>query len=62
MYKGIAVAIVVGLLGWGAWVTLGVANAAPRDRVNQIQERIEDKLDKIRNLIINLHTDNPQGE
>lgn len=55
LLKGICVAIVVGLLGWGAWVTLGVANAAPKEKVNMIQQRIEDKLDKIQQTILDLH-------
>jgi hypothetical protein len=55
MAKGIVVAIVAGLIAWGAWVTLGVANAATQGQVSQIQQRIEDKLDKIQETILDLH-------
>ena len=55
LLKGILIAITAGLIGWGAWVTLGVANAATKERVISIQERIEDKLDRIQETILNLH-------
>jgi len=55
LYKGVVIAVVVGLLGWGAWVTLGVAAAATKERVNHIQERIEEKLDIIQRTILDLH-------
>jgi hypothetical protein len=55
MVKGIIVAIVAGLIAWGAWVTLGVADAATKERVNDVQMRIEDKLDDIKDTILDLH-------
>jgi hypothetical protein len=53
--KTIAVVVLSGLIAWGAWVTLGVAGAAPQEAVTAVQERIEDKLDEIHLLILNLH-------
>jgi hypothetical protein len=53
--KGVLVAVAAGLIGWAAWVTLGVANAATEERVETIQMRIEDKLDKIQETILELH-------
>jgi hypothetical protein len=57
--KAVAVALLTGALAWGAWVTLGVAGAANEDRVtdkfDQVQTRIEDKLDDIQQTILNLH-------
>lgn len=47
--------VLAGLIGWGAWVTTGVAGAASEERVVDIQERIEDKLDKIQETILDLH-------
>lgn len=43
------------LIAWGAWVTLGVANAATEGEVETIQQRIEDKLDEIQKTILDLH-------
>ena len=53
--KWIAGAVCAGMLAWGAWVTLGVANAATENKVEYIQMRIEDKLDKIQETILDLH-------
>lgn len=50
-----AVPVIAGLIAWGAWVTLGVANAATEKKVETIQMRIEDKLDKIQETILDLH-------
>jgi hypothetical protein len=53
--KAIIVSIVVALIGWGAWVTLGVADAASEEQLHAIQQRIEDKLDSIQQTILDLH-------
>lgn len=63
LVNGVAIAVIVGLLGWGAWVTLGVADAASEeelqehkdDNVNKfesVQRRIEDKIDELQKILI----------
>lgn len=46
--------VLSGLIAWGAWVTVGVAGAATNKRVNTIQQRIEDKLDRIQETLIDI--------
>jgi hypothetical protein len=52
------------LIGWGAWATVQVTNGTPRavfdkhvekaeEKFDTIQMRIEDKLDKIQEHLIN---------
>jgi hypothetical protein len=56
--------LVSALIGWGAWATVQVTSSTPRvvfdkhvekaeDRFNTMQNRIEDKLDKIQEHLIN---------
>ena len=58
--------IAAGLIGWGAWATVEVTGATPRevfdehvtraqDKYDAAQQRVEDKLDKIQETIIDLH-------
>jgi hypothetical protein len=66
MWKILIPVIVASLLGWGAWATVGVTSSTPRkvfdehvtraqDKYDAAQQRVEDKLDKIQETIIDLH-------
>jgi hypothetical protein len=55
-----------GLITWGAWNTLATSNAVPKpvfdaqvektsERFESMQIRIEDKIDKVQETILDLH-------
>jgi hypothetical protein len=58
--------IAASLIGWGAWATVGVTRATPRDvfdehvqraqdKYEQGQEKIQRSLDDIKDTILELH-------
>jgi hypothetical protein len=63
MYKYLIPVIATALLAWGAWATVGVTGATPREvfdrhvedankKYDEAQRRVEDKIDKIQEILI----------
>lgn len=63
MWKWLIPVLATAVLGWGAWATVEVTGATPREvfdrhvertqeTMKEQQQRIEDKLDKIQEIII----------
>jgi hypothetical protein len=66
IWKIVVPVIVASLIGWGAWTTVAVTGATPRpvfdehvnratDKYDKAQERLEDKIDDLKDTILDLH-------
>jgi hypothetical protein len=47
--------LVSGMVAWGGWITVSSAGHTPREVHDDAITRIEDKIDAIKDLIIELH-------
>lgn len=51
MWKYIVPVIATGLLAWGAWATVGVTSATPREVFDRHVERSDEKFERVQKTL-----------